>query len=140
MVVLNLFNSKFNELSEFIELKYCIPLLEKNVIQEMDAAFIEGAIARPSDLEKLKKIRENTKKLVVLGGCAATGWPSTQRNFFPEEMKKEISGTVKRLGQLEKISLAKDFVKVDEVLNGCPIELKAFEDLMEKLLKEFNVK
>jgi coenzyme F420-reducing hydrogenase gamma subunit len=33
-----------------------------------------------------------------------------------------------------------DFVKVDDVVNGCPMDLKQFMEIVEKYLKMLNIK
>ena len=44
-----------------------------NSIEDLDVAFVEGAISSPSQEKELQKIRDNCKYLVTIGACACTG-------------------------------------------------------------------
>ena len=65
-------------------------LKSKNRWENMDVAFVEGAICSPNQEEKLIKIRSYSKKLITIGACACTGMPSSQRNNFDEKTREEI--------------------------------------------------
>lgn len=140
ILAMNLFNSRLPELRKKLEFVYINALQEKNTIREMDAAFVEGAIMNEEGKKKLEEIRKNASKLVVIGTCAAGGWPSNQRNFFTGEPKEEAGKRARELNQFEKVMLPKDFVKIDVTLTGCPISLEEFEKTLNSLLKEFKIK
>lgn len=107
---------------------------EKEEIQPMDIAFVEGAISSDEQEEKLKKIREKAKILVAIGSCAVLGSSSNQRNFFNQRQMEEIKPILEKFNYKEKVLKLSDVVKVDEVVPGCPMEEKVFLQVLEKYL------
>lgn len=103
-------------------------------MREMDIAFVEGAISSDIQEEKLKKIREKAKVLVVVGACAVVGAPSNQRNFFAQENIAEILPILQKFKYKEKILKVSDVVSVDEKIPGCPMNEEAFLQVMKKYL------
>ena len=90
--------------------------------------------------EKLKKIRAVCRKLVAIGSCAVSGFPSAQRNLFNLETVAEIKPILSRFQYLDKVLRVNEVVKVDASLTGCPMEADQFVELMERLLLEFGIK
>ncbi len=125
-----LLEGHYGELMKMIEIKYCRMLKSNNELKGLDIAFVEGAVATKKQLSLLKKIRKNTRYLVALGSGAVNGMPASQRNNFPSELKNEIKDLIKKDGQRKKIQPIKDFVEVDDCINGCPVGEKEF---MKKL-------
>ena len=105
----------------------------------MDVAFVEGAISSAEQEEKLKKIRSLATKLVAIGACACTGMPSGQRNRFDDATKAEIHSFLEKFHHADMVKSLRELVTVDEQVNGCPMSEKAFLELLDKLLKEFNI-
>lgn len=130
---LEVLNSKFFEYKDKIEIVFCRALRPVKKIKEMDITFVEGAISTKSEINKLKEIRKNTKKLVAIGSGAINGWPSNLRNDFNIEKQKEIEPMIKKLKQIKKILPAKEVVKFDDEIPGCPVE----EEMFIKKIKEY---
>lgn len=135
---LEILNKKFFEWKDLIEFKHFRLIQSKSEIKNLDIAFVEGAISTKEELKKIKNIRKNSKKLVLLGSCAISGSPSNLRNFFDEERKEEIKEIIKKFGHREKVLAVKEIVKADGEVPGCPIQEEKFVEVMEKLLKEFK--
>ncbi|MCR4263550.1 MAG: hypothetical protein NUV98_02415, partial [Candidatus Roizmanbacteria bacterium] len=83
-------------------------------------------------MKKLQDIRANSKVLVAIGACAVTAMPSGWRNTFDEKTKQEIQYLVDRFSHLPRVEPLSKFVKVDEVVPGCPMDEKIFLDLVNK--------
>ena len=141
IMFVEMLNQHFFEWKEKLEFRYC-PLLKSrnNSFEGSDVTFVEGAIATKEDEEKLKMIREKSKRIVAIGSCACTGLPSAQRNSFDEPTRREIMIIVERFGHLEKVHPIKDIVKVDYQVPGCPMDERIFLSVLEKVLAEFEVK
>ncbi|MFA5136205.1 MAG: hypothetical protein WC489_02335 [Patescibacteria group bacterium] len=103
-------------------------------IQQMDVAFVEGAISSDEQENKLKKIREKATTLVAIGSCAVTGSPSAQRNYFNESQKEEIRQVLEKFKYKEKVLKLADIVTVDASIPGCPMNETMFLEIMEKFL------
>ena len=123
-----------------MEFKHFRLLQSKSEIKGLDIAFVEGAVSTFKEAEKIKLIRENAKKLVLMGSCAINGCPSNLRNFFDEERTREIKPIVEKFGHREKVSAVSELVRADDLIPGCPMQEEKFIEVMEKYLKEFGVK
>jgi len=112
---------------------------------DVDVAFIEGAVSTHEDVEMVNRIRQSSKVLVSLGDCAVTGNVAAMRNTVP--VKKLLQTVYVDLAdrgcipgaQLPQLSpLARpvqDFVKVDISVPGCPPPSKVIGEVLEKLLE-----
>jgi coenzyme F420-reducing hydrogenase gamma subunit len=139
IIFTELLNEHFFEWKKVIDFRHARILKTKNQLDELDVAFVEGAISSQAQLEKLKKIREVSKKLVAIGSCAVTGFPSAQRNLFNEEQKKEIAPILERFQYTAKVMKLDEVVAVDAYIPGCPMEAEKFLSLLNQLLEEHGI-
>lgn len=139
IIFTELLNQHYEKWRKLIDFRHAKVLQTKNVLDEMDVAFVEGAIATSAQAEKLKKIRVLSKKLVAIGACACTGMPATQRNNFAAPTKEEIAALLVRFNQEERVRTVKEVVPVDDFVHGCPMTEQAFLVVLNKYLKEFGV-
>jgi len=137
IVFTELMNERWQEWKKIFDFRHARVLQSKNVLDELDIAFVEGAIASEKQAKQLKEIREKSKKLVAIGACAVQGMPAGQRNFFNENQKKEIEALIARFSALPKVLKVSDVVKVDAEVPGCPMDpnefLKVLDDLRKSL-------
>ncbi|MCD6547065.1 MAG: hypothetical protein J7K22_00765 [Nanoarchaeota archaeon] len=140
MQILEVFNNKFKEWENLIEIKHFRLISPRKDIEKLDVAFVEGAISTKRDLEGLKKVRETSKKVIAIGSCAINGFPSNQRNFFDKKVKQKIKPFLKKFNHLENVEPIKKFISVDGEINGCPISEDDFIKVLEDCLIEFGVK
>lgn len=102
----------------------------------VDIAFVEGSVSQKHDLEKLLKIREQSRWLVAVGNCAV--WGCVQKggcsSCSPESMANAVYGK----NELEVLPSRppRDYVKVDVELSGCPINPTQFLSVTASLLQE----
>ncbi len=139
MIWIEMMNDKFFEWKDLLDIKAARVLKRNNDYKDIDVGFVEGAITTDGDAEKVKKIRENCKRVVAIGSCAINGMPAAQRNSFDPELKKEIEFLIERFHQAEKVRTVKDIIKVDDVIEGCPMSEEAFLHILNKYLVEFGV-
>ena len=139
MIFLELMNDRFFEWKKLIDFRYFKLMKSKNVLKDIDVAFVEGAISTYNEEKKLKLIRKYSKKLVAIGSCAIDGSPSNQRNFFDKGRKGEIKFILDKFGHREKVSPLNEIVKVDDNVSGCPMIEEKFIEVLNKYLKEFKV-
>lgn len=109
----------------------------KNDSGPVDITFLEGSVSQPHDLEKLKKIRANSRWLVAVGTCAV--WGCVQKGacsrFKVEDMLHEIYGNDSTIEVLPAKPL-EDYVQVDVKLSGCPIDATQLLSVIASLLKD----
>lgn len=139
IVFTELLNEHWQEWKKLIDFRHARVLKSNNVLDELDVAFVEGAIASEDHAKHLKEIREKSKVLVAIGACAVTGMPSAQRNDFSEEQKKEIEVLLARFKHLSKVQKVSEVVKVDVEVPGCPMDTNKFLETVAWALKEFGV-
>lgn len=90
--------------------------------EDYDIAFIEGSITTDNDVVRIKKIREKAKVIVSLGSCAAIGGVNGIKNRAPLELAKtRVYGDKANLINTIKTMPVHEVVKVDYVINGCPV-------------------
>ena len=138
VMLLEMLNDDFFAWKDRIEFRHCRILKSKNELKGLDVAFVEGAISTRKELEEVKEIRKNCRKLVAVGACAVFGRPSSQRNDFDAKGKQEINFLLKRFDHLDKVLPVKDAVKVDDSIPGCPISPDKLREALEKYIKEFT--
>jgi len=138
IVFTELMNERWQEWKKIFDFRHARVLQSKNVLDELDIAFVEGAIASEKQAKQLKEIREKSKKLVAIGACAVQGMPAGQRNFFNENQKKEIEALIARFSALPKVLKVSDVVKVDAEVPGCPMDPEIFQEVVNNLVAELQ--
>ena len=130
VVFTELLNDHWQEWKQIIDFRHARVLKSKNIMDEFDVAFVEGAIASDEHEAKLKDIRSRSKFLVAIGACACIGMPSAQRNRFNAAQMEEIQFLIDRFKMSPKVLKLADIVKVDYEVPGCPMNP---DDFMKKL-------
>ncbi len=139
IVFLELMNRDYFKWKQQLDFRYCKMLKSKNVLDELDVAFVEGAISNDREKEKLLEIRAKSRYLVAIGSCACTGYPSAQRNDFPDHMKARIQPFLEKWDLYKDVLRLDQVVKVDERVDGCPMFEAIFLRVLDKYLKEFGI-
>ena len=138
IVMTEVMNEHWQEWKKIFDFRHARVLKSKNIMDEFDIAFIEGAIASEKQAERLKEIRQKSKKLAAGGACAIQGLPAGQRNFFNEQQKKDIEPLVARFSALPKVLKVSEVVTVDAEIPGCPMNPDNFLEVVNKLVKELR--
>jgi len=135
-----LLNDNFDDWKKVVEFRHIHALKTDNRLEDLDVAFIEGAVSSPTQAQEVKKIRENSKYVVAIGSCACTGMPSASRNDFgDEQINERIQDYLDRFDYSDKVQKLDEVIKVDDQVNGCPMNVDAFYAALEKYLKIFNL-
>lgn len=140
ILLTELLNDHFDEWKKVIEFKHMRVLKDKNDMSNLDVAFIEGASSSEKQEEEMRKIRENAKYVVAIGACASTGMPSSSRNEFADkELNDKIQWYLKTFNYGQKVKKLSEVIKVDDYVQGCPMNVQAFTTIVEKYLKLFGI-
>ena len=131
-------NRHWQEWKKLFDFRHARILKKNNVLDALDIAFVEGAIASPEQKRAVQQIRKKSKKLVAVGACAVQGMPSAQRNLFDEKQKKDIEYLLARFKALPKVLKVSDVVKVDVEVPGCPMNPDDFLKKVDLLVKELR--
>ncbi|MBN2422579.1 oxidoreductase [Candidatus Woesearchaeota archaeon] len=101
-----------------------------------DIAIVEGSVSKEEEIEKIKKIRDDSKILIALGTCATHGGLQSNIHFMDENEVKKAAYNDKHPQQTRDIKaepLSK-YVKVDYSIRGCPIDKWDFVKVLKQLL------
>ena len=138
VVFTEILNDYWQEWKKIFDFRHVNALKSKNIFDEFDIAFIEGAVASEKHKKKIEEIRRISKKVVAVGSCAITGMPSAQRNFFSEEQRKNIEPLIEHFASFPKVLKVSEVVKVDAEIPGCPMAPDDFLRAANGLIKELN--
>ncbi|MEW6036544.1 MAG: hypothetical protein AB1529_08085 [Candidatus Micrarchaeota archaeon] len=139
IILLELMNRHYFRWAQQLDFRYCKMLKSKNVLDELDVAFVEGAISNEKEKKKVLEIRAKSRYLVAIGSCACTGYPSAQRNDFPPHLKAKIEPFLKKWDLYTDVLRLDQVVKVDERVDGCPMFEQIFLKVLDKYIKEFGI-
>ena len=87
-----------------------------------DVALVEGSISTREEVERIVRIRKDSKMLVALGACATSGGLQALRNWGKLGLLESAVYPEPQVARaLEKSLPLGDFVAVDFELRGCPV-------------------
>jgi coenzyme F420-reducing hydrogenase gamma subunit len=100
-----------------------------------DVALVEGSIASPGDVERIKDIRRRSRVLIAIGACATAGGIQALRNFGDlQEFASAVYPRPQQLRVLASSTPISDHVHVDLELQGCPVDRRQLLDVVLALL------
>ena len=119
---------------------------QKEFPENVDVALVEGAVSSDEDLEKIRKVRANTRLLVSLGDCAVTANIPSMRNPFKVKdiLARAYTENVALNPGAPKASvptlLAKarpihEYVNVDVFVPGCPPSADTIFHVLTEILE-----
>jgi len=118
-----------------LKISYFLEIQSENKFDNFDISFIEGSISTPEDVEVIKKIREKSKKIVLIGACATSGGIQSIRNFLDyENILNYVYPSPEYIKSLEKSFPVSDFIEIDFELRGCPINKYQLLEVINSLL------
>ena len=133
-------NDHLDEWKKIVEFRHLKALKTNNSLVGLDVGFIEGAISSETQANEVKKIRDNAKYVVAIGACACTGMPSASRNAFAgDQINEKIEWYMSHFDYSDKVKKLEDVIKVDDKVNGCPMNVPAFLEILNKYLKILKI-
>ena len=101
--------------------------------EDYDIALIEGAVSRPDEVERLKKIRKQAKVLVAYGTCACFGGVNRLKNAYDlPAAVREVYGNMPK--ETMPVVSIKELVPVDLSIPGCPVNKAEVERIVQHLV------
>ena len=89
----------------------------------LEAAFVEGAVSTPEDLETLINLRNRSRLLIAFGTCALWGGIAAMKNDQPrKELLEVVYGNPAQAIKSFNPGPLERFVSVDFTITGCPPE------------------
>lgn len=140
ILLTELLNDHLEDWKKVVEFRHLKALKTKNSLENLDVAFIEGAISSDSQAKEAQKIRDNAKYVVAVGACACTGLPSSSRNqFVDEQITERIKWYMSNFSYGKDVKKLGDVIRVDDLVPGCPMNVPIFLTALNKYLKLFNI-
>jgi sulfhydrogenase subunit delta len=103
---------------------------------EFDAAFVEGAVSTPEDLETLVHLRSRSRRLLAFGTCACWGGINAMKNHEPRiQLMESVYGRDAGAIDTFKPGPLHRFVTVDGRITGCPPEKEELLATLSALLR-----
>ncbi len=104
------------EIAEFLE------ATRAQVGGPYDVSLVEGSISNTHDLNRLRRIREQSKVVIAIGACATAGGIQALRNTRDvDEFIRAVYAHPEYIDTLAKSTPIADHINVDFELRGCPI-------------------
>jgi F420-non-reducing hydrogenase small subunit len=110
----------FPNLLERVEIIYFPFIYDEENIENCDIALIEGCISQKEQIDTLKEIRSNAKKVISLGTCASYGG-------------------ILSLSKKVKAEAISEYIKIDGMIPGCPPPSKLLGNNIMRLIENKNV-
>ena len=103
--------------------------------EDYQIAFVEGSCTRPSDEERLYRIREQADVVVALGACAHLGGINALKNLHPlEDIRRWVYGDKADWYETYEARPIGAVIEVDAFVPGCPIDREEFVKVVKALL------
>lgn len=102
-----------------------------------DVALVEGSITTPSDIARIRDIRQQSKTLVTIGACATSGGIQSLRNWADHtEFISCVYANPDFIETLATSTAIADHVRVDYELRGCPISRHQLLEVLSALIAD----
>lgn len=100
-----------------------------------DVALVEGSITTPDDVERIHRLRADSRYLVTIGACATAGGVQALRNFADhQELMRAVYAKPEYIQTLATSTPIAAHVKVDFELRGCPIDKHQLLEVIASLI------
>lgn len=124
------------ELAGLVDIRH---FLEAGVADEqaaVDIAFVEGSISTRDELDRIRRVRANSRLVVTLGACATAGGLQALRNMDDsnEAWKQAIYAQPKYIQTLGRAEPVRDHIEVDFEIWGCPVNGRQVLAAVQQLL------
>jgi len=111
------------ELAGRVEISYFLEASSAKGRGPFDLSLVEGSIASPADVERIRRVRRMSRRLVTIGACATAGGIQALRNFRTlREVATAVYPRPELLSSLETSTPISAHVPVDLELQGCPVD------------------
>lgn len=102
-----------------------------------DLALVEGSVATPHDVVRIREVRRSAKKLVTIGACATAGGVQALRNFRDAgELASVVYARPDYVDTLATSTPISAHVRVDFELRGCPIDKHQLLEVIGAMLAD----
>jgi sulfhydrogenase subunit delta len=120
-----------------IEIAYFLEARRATVEGPYDLSLVEGSITTPEDAERIRRVRQSSRRLVTIGACATAGGIQALRNFADvDEFVSAVYASPQYISTLDTSTPISAHVHVDFELQGCPINKAQLLEVIGAYLHE----
>jgi coenzyme F420-reducing hydrogenase gamma subunit len=102
-----------------------------------DVSLVEGSISNTHDIERIKKVRAESRALITIGACATAGGIQALRNFRDHDaLVRTVYARPDYIDSLATSTAIGDHVKVDFELRGCPVDKRQLLEVLSAFLNK----
>jgi coenzyme F420-reducing hydrogenase gamma subunit len=106
-----------------VEIAYFPEATSATVRGPYDLSLVEGSITTQEDRERIRRVRNASRRLVTIGACATAGGIQALRNFADvDEFVAIVYAHPSHISTLATSTPISEHVTVDYELHGCPID------------------
>jgi coenzyme F420-reducing hydrogenase gamma subunit len=118
-----------------VEVSYFLEASTATVDGPYDISLVEGSITTEHDIERIQKVRRDSRFLVTIGACATAGGIQALKNFKNvDEFISIVYAQPQYIESLETSTPIANHVYVDFELRGCPINKYQLLEVLNALL------
>ena len=122
-------------LADKVHIAYFLEASSRIEAGPFDIALIEGSISTLDDAQRIRQIRQQSKKLVTIGACATSGGIQALRNWADhDEFVRHVYAEPAYIDSLAQSTAIADHVQVDFELRGCPIDRQQLLDVLGAMI------
>jgi coenzyme F420-reducing hydrogenase gamma subunit len=120
-----------------VQVAYFLEATRATVAGPYDLSLVEGSITTEDDAERIKGIRDASRRLVTIGACATAGGIQALRNYADvDDFVGIVYATPSYVSTLATSTPISAHVPVDFELRGCPIDKLQLLDVIAAFLGE----
>ncbi|MEU8925357.1 oxidoreductase [Kitasatospora sp. NPDC048545] len=120
-----------------VEIGYFLEASSRELPPPYDLSLVEGSIATAADLERIRRVREQSHHLVTIGACATAGGVQALRNLAGlPEYQAVVYARPEYIDSLDRSTPVSAHVPVDLELRGCPIDKRQLLEVVTAYLAD----
>jgi coenzyme F420-reducing hydrogenase gamma subunit len=120
-----------------LEIAYFLEARRATVEGPYDLSLVEGSITTAEDAERIRRVRESSRRLVTIGACATAGGIQALRNFADvDEFVSAVYASPEYIATLDTSTPISAHVRVDYELHGCPVNKRQLLEVISAYLNE----
>lgn len=118
-----------------VEIAYFLEARRATSEGPYDLSLVEGSVTTAHDAERIRHVREVSRKLVTIGACATAGGVQALKNFADvNEFISTVYATPEYVSTLATSTPISAHVPVDFELHGCPINKRQLLEVLTAFL------
>jgi sulfhydrogenase subunit delta len=129
------FGEALLEILKLVDVVEFREVMSEKYYDRYDVAIVEGSVTDHHAEERLRKIRERSNVLIAYGSCATIGGVNGMKNNFDlVDIGKSVYGEDYAMFPTELTRSVPQVVKVDYLVNGCPVYRPEFVEVLKAAL------